>query len=122
MFKKSKVSVEGRWIISLIFFFTFLLPEAAIMALASRAVYPKYIIGMSLVRLMWSAPLYYFTMLGRSWARAITIVLLMCGAAMLVTAVPGKSFGIVLLILCIFVVSAWILISAKKVRPRDGRR
>jgi hypothetical protein len=121
MFKKSKVSLKGRWIISLIFLVCILVPESIVLSMARKSIHPKYVIGMSLVRIMWGLPLYYFMMLGHSWARYITIVLFSLGAMMVLPNLSAENFAMLSVPLVIIIVTVGALIFSDQVKARDSR-
>ena len=115
MFKKSRVSLGGRLIITAIFGLAVFAPEILIMTTGVG-------VGMSIIRLLGGVFLYYFTMLGHGWARWITAFLLIIAAALFIGVAGKHATPLAIGAAVIFIPSIAILLGLKTVQPRDRTR
>lgn len=123
MFKKSRVSLRGRWIITAIFALCIFIPVALLLVLvAPRSTRPPTIIGFSLLSLIWAVPLYYFAMLGRAWARYITILFFSFSVIANWISLSRQTPLSAIIFTCLIATSTAILICSNEVKAGHRRR
>jgi hypothetical protein len=119
MFKDSKVSPGGRWIITVIFVLAIFGPEIFMMIKLAQL---GAGIGMSLIRIALAFVLYYFAMLGHGWARWITAFILIMATAIIIGAAGREVPFVALGAAVIFIPSIAILLGLKSVQAKDRMR
>jgi hypothetical protein len=116
MHRKPQVSLAGRLIITAIFALTIFIPEIVMWVTLSSRPGPGHGSGMSFVRLVLAAVLYYFTLQGREWARWLTAFLLIITGAIIIGVigrmVPPIAIGVAIL----FISGIAILLGSRIVR------
>lgn len=119
MFKRPKVSLAGRLIITSIFILTLFVPEILAMTRFSQ---PGIRAAISIVRIVGEVVLYYFTMLGRGWARWITAFGLIMLVAGVIAAAGRRNPPVAIATAILYIPSIAILLGLKTVQPDDRAR